>query len=198
MPTPWMKRVRQSGQLSVKNLGGAWAGSVDTAIVTFNSLNLGVKLVNGNNENEPNIIVKISSGAETFTHYGDSITVNFPADQLHGRAKTLVDRRNEIYFAAVFLPGRVSNPTPKQREVIIVHELIHAAGLNGRLSNGSDDPNGDHDSVGIMYPQMMVDGDGLIEYLHEKGAKAMTPVRVGTKTMSDMQRLWAASGSKKD
>jgi len=194
-----MRRVRQTGQLTVKNIGGAWAGSVDTAIATFNTLNLGVKLVSAaKNENEPNIVVKLSTGSETYTHYGDSLTVNFPANLLHGRAKTLVDRRNEIYFAAVFLPGRVSNPTPKQREVIIVHELIHAAGLNGRLSNGSDDPNGDHDSVGIMYPQMMVDGDGLIEYLHEKGAKAMTPVRVGTKTMSDMQRLWAASRSKKD
>lgn len=155
-----MKRIRATGQLSVHNMGGAWAGSVDTAMVTFNSLGFGVKLVPERLAKDANIVVKLSNGADSHTHYGDTLKANFPAHQLHGRARTLSDKKG-IYFAAVFLPGKIENVTPKQKEVIILHELIHAGGLNGLFPDGSQAPNDDHDSVGIMYPQMMVKGDGF-------------------------------------
>lgn len=193
MPMPWMKRIRQTGQLAVYNMGGAWSGSVNSAIATFNTLGLGVKLVVENHVKAANIVVKLSNGADSHTHYADTITANFPAHQLHGRARTLSDRRNEIFFAAVFLPGKAPGVTPRQKEVIILHELIHAGGLNGLLPNGANAANDDHDSVGIMYPQMMVKGDGLIEYLHDKGAQPMTPVRVGPQTITKMRTIWSTT-----
>lgn len=188
-----MKRIRRTGRLRVHNMGGSWAGTVDSAITTFNRLGFGVMLLPEQDPKQANIVVKLSSGKDSHTHYGDTVRADFSADQLHGRARTLSDRRNEIFFAVVFLPGKVESVTPRQKEVVIVHELIHAAGLNGLLSNGGKAPNDDHDSAGIMFPQMKIKDDGLIEYLHDKDAQPMTPIRVGPQTMCNLRMLWGGS-----
>lgn len=191
MPTPWLKRIKKTGQLTVHNKAGAWAPAVTSAMTTFNSLGFGVTLVAEKEEKSANIVVKLSDGKETYSYYGDTAKADFDAEKLHGQASTLVDKKKmEIFFAVIFLPGKVKGATPKQKEVIVIHEFIHASGLNGLLPNGAEDPNDDHDDVGIMYPQMKVDGDGLIEYMPDKGAKPMTPVRVGAKTMCKLRPLW--------
>ena len=193
MPTPWFRRFRKEGQLTVFNSGGSWSGAVNTAVATFNGLGFGVRLVPTTDERNANIVVKLSNGAETYPHPSKPISANFDATDLHGRARTLSDGKKglEIFFAIAFLPGRVSNPTPGQMEVVTLHELIHCAGLNGQNPDGSDAPGDDHDSIGIMYPQMIRDGGGLIEHLHEKGTKPMPLIRVGAQTMCKMRMLWA-------
>ncbi len=198
MPTPWFRRFRKEGQLTVFNKGGSWAAAINKAILTFNSLGFGVKLVPTNDERNANIVVKLSDGKETYPHPRKSISVDFDATELHGRAQTLSDGRRglEIFFAIAFLPGKVKDPTPGQMEVVTVHELIHCAGLNGQNPDGSDAPNDDHDSIGIMYPQMKREGQGLIEYLHDKGAKPMPAIRVGPQTMCKLRMLWTGTECK--
>ncbi|HMQ04224.1 MAG TPA: hypothetical protein PKD26_09950 [Pyrinomonadaceae bacterium] len=197
MPLPWFKRIRKTGQLTVHNRAGDWSAAVNNAINSFNNLGLGVKLVPEKEEKSANIVVKLSNGNETYHYYGDVAKANFDAEKLHGHASTLVDgKRMEIFFAVVFLPGRVKGATIRQKEVITVHEFIHACGLNGLLPSGGKAPNDDHDSMGIMYPQMMVSGDGLIEYLHDKGAQPMTPIRVGPQTACKVRMLWGAEACK--
>jgi hypothetical protein len=187
-----MKWMREKNQLTVHNMGGSWSAAVDAGIKTFNNLGFGVKLVPEKERRSAQIVIKLSNGSETFVQSGDSIIVNFPADKMHGRATTLAHPRlKEIYFAGVFLPGKVQNVTPKQKEVIVVHELIHACGLDGGMPGGGQDPKMDHELVGIMSAQMVPSGDGLLELLPEKGAKPMTPIRVGAQTMRLMQTLWA-------
>lgn len=199
MPTPWLNRIRKTGQLTVHNKAGAWATAVDTAMTTFNSLGLGVKLVSEKEEKGANIVVKLSNGSEVYKYYGDTAMAKFPADKLHGQTSTLTDtKKMEIFFAVIFLPGKVNKASSKQKEVIVVHEFIHACGLNGLLPNGGMDPNEDHDSTGIMFAQMETDGDGLIEYLHDKDAKPMPPIRVGGQTRCKAQMLWGAEACKKD
>lgn len=195
MPTKWNRGVRETGKLKVFNKGGGWSAAVDAAIGSFNNLGLGVQLEKESSEDSANVVVTLSNGSETYSRGTYSYTVNFPAEKLHGKAWTVATaarrgRDVEIDFAVVFLPGRVPNPTPKQKEVIVVHELIHASGLNGGLPNGSDAPNKDHDSEGIMYPYMEVAGDGLIEQLHERDTRPMSPIRVGVKTRCKMRMLW--------
>ncbi len=194
MPTPWFRRYRKEGQLTVFNKGGAWTAAVNTAIATFNGLGFGVKLVPTNDERNANIVVKLSNGSETYPHPSKTITTNFDAKELHGRAHTLSDGKRglEIFFAIAFLPGLVKNPTPGQMEVVTVHELIHCAGLNGKNPDNSGVKGDDHDDIGIMYPQMIREGSGLIEHLHEAGTPAMPKIRVGPKTMCKMRTLWAA------
>ena len=181
MPTPWFRRFRKEGQLTVFNNGGSWSKAVGSAITTFNGLGFGVRLVPTTDERNANIVVKLSNGSETYSHPHKQITTSFDAKELHGRAHTLSDGEKglEIFFAIAFLPGKVANPTPGQMEVVIVHELIHCAGLNGQNPDGTDSPGDDHDSIGIMYPQMIREGSGLIEHLHEKGTKPMPQIRVG-------------------
>jgi hypothetical protein len=199
MPTPWLKRIRKTGQLTVHNRAGAWATSVDAAVTTFNSLGFGVKLVSEKEEKSANIVVKLSDGSEVYEYYGDTATARFRADELHGQTSTLVDlKKREIFFAVVFLPAKVKKASSKQKEVIVVHELIHACGLNGLLADGKKDPAEDHDSTGIMFAQMKTDGAGLIEYLPDKGAKPMPPIRVGARTLCKVRMLWAAEACKDD
>jgi hypothetical protein len=199
MPTPWLKRIRKTGQLAVHNKTGAWAPSVNTAMTTFNALGLGVELVSAKEEKAANIVVLLSSGSDVYKYYGDTATAKFDATELHGQTSTLTDQKvMEIFFAAIFLPGKVKEATGKQKGVIVVHEFIHACGLNGLLPDGSKAPNDDHESSGIMFAQMKKDGDGLIEYLPDKGAKPMPPIRLGGRTLCKMQMLWSKEGCKDD
>lgn len=195
MPLKWFIRFRKTGQLTVFDKAGGWSPALKKAIATFNGLNFGVKLVEEKNEREANIVVMLSNGADSYPHPKKTIKADFPAEKLHGEAHTLVDaaKRWEIEFAVIFLPGKIEKITQKQQEVVIVHEFIHAAGLNGLLPGGAE--TNDHDDVGIMFSHMVSDGDGLIEYLHDKDVNAMPPIRVGSKTMCKMRSLWAAGES---
>jgi hypothetical protein len=94
-----------------------------------------------------------------------------------------------IFFAAVFLPGKIKKATDCQKEMIVVHEFIHSAGLNDKDW---------HDSAGIMFSPMKEDGGGLIEYIPDKGVKPMPPIRVGAQTMCKMKMLWAGAKDCKD
>jgi hypothetical protein len=200
MPTKWNRGVRETGQLKVYNKAGGWSAAVDAALGSFNNLGLGVSLVKVSEEDAANVVVVLANGPDTYPRGTFSITATgFTADTFHGMAKTRssATRRGrdlEIDFAVVFLPGRIANPTPKQKEVMVVQEMIHASGLNAMLPNGDDAPNKDHDSEGIMFPQMAVAGDGLIEYLHEKNTPPMTPIRVGVKTRCTLRMLWTNEG----
>jgi hypothetical protein len=194
MAIKWNRGVRENGKLKVYNKGGGWSAAVDAAIVSFNNLGLGVQLVAEKDEAAANIVVMLSDGTDTYSWGDHQITVNFHADQMHGRARTIAtgSRAVEIDFAVVFLPGRVPNPTPKQKELLVVHELIHASGLTGFTPEGAKLADGDHDIVGLMVAQLVVHGDGLIELLPEKGAKPMKPIRLGGQTMCKMRMLWKA------
>lgn len=200
MPRKWLKRYRDRGELSVYNMGGAWSSAVSSAMTTFNTLGFGVKLVIAKEERSAEIVVKLSNGTEIYPYDGHTINVQFKSDTMHGKAVTLAkERKNEIYFGAVFLPGKIKNLTLKQKQVIVVHELIHVCGLDGSLADGTgEDPNMNHDTVGVMAGQMMISGDGLIEYLHEKNTPPMTPIRVGGRTMCQMRMLWANEACERD
>jgi hypothetical protein len=190
MPTPWLKRIKETGRLTLFDKAGAWSKALKAAVKTFNDLKLGVTLDFEKEEKSANIVVIIAEGPKKYNYYGDvaGTNANFKADQLHGYAATFVDKKkNEIFFAVIFLPGIVKNVTDKQKEVIIIHELLHACGLNGL-----NDPSDDHEIAGIMNGTMVRQEDGgLLEQLPDKGAKSMPPIRLGGQTICKMQKLWA-------
>jgi len=201
MPMQWNKHVRKTGQLKIYNKGGGWSAAVDAAIGSFNNLGLGVTLIRESDESAANVVVLLAnSAAETYKR-GSYVAkaTRLKPEHLHGLAWTTAsstrsNRPLEIDFAVVFLPGRAAAATPKQKEVIVVHELLHASGLNAALPDGNNAPNDDHDSEGIMYPHMQIAGDGLIEQLHDKNAQPMSPIRVGVKTRCTMRMLWTGEG----
>jgi len=180
MGVPWIDSIKDSGQLSVFNKATAWADGFHDAMIDFNHLGLGVKLVVAKEEKSANVVVLVSSGPGQYNYQGDiaSTDNDFKPDRLHGQTAALAhDELKDRFFAAIFLPGKVKG-TKKQREVIIVHEFVHAAGMV------------EHDTVGIMFPQMQESHGGLLEYMPEQGAKPMPPIRVGAKTARIVRGLW--------
>lgn len=193
--SPWIKSLRETKQLKVFNTAKSWAVPVTAALRSFNHLALGVSMVAEKEEKKANIVLVPGQNAAAEYKYRDAYygEVNvktksdFKADSLHGRANTLKDAdSNEIFFAVIFLPGKLKKATNAQKEVIIVHELIHACGFE------------EHDSAGVMFSPMMEQGGGLIEYLHEKDDKPMPPIRVGAKTRCAVKLLWSGEGCEKE
>jgi hypothetical protein len=187
MPTPWLKRIVATGQLTVFNKAGAWTDSVTTAMASFNNLAFGVTLVAAKKESSADVVVILAHGPQKYKHGPDTIqtTWDFTVEHLHGETRTLIDGNlDAIYFAAVFLPGKNKNTTKGQKEVVIVHEFIHACGVE------------EHEKTphaGIMYDIMTPDGDGLKEPTDE--GEKMPPIRVGPKTLSRMQTVWSGAKS---
>lgn len=196
MPTtPWIKSLRETKQLKVFNKVKSWAVPVSAALRSFNNLGLSVTMVAENEEKNANIILTVGESAASEYKYRDAyygeVSVKpkstFKADGLHGQASTLRDPDlNEIFFAVIFLPGKLKKATNGQKEAIIIHEFIHASGFE------------EHDSVGIMFSPMMAQDGGLIEYLHTEHDKPMPPIRVGSKTRCALKLLWAGEGCQKE
>jgi len=204
MPTPWLKRIQEGGQLTVFNKGGTWAHSVGKALATFNSLGFPVKRVSEKEEKKANIVAKVSQGPDSYDYYGNTAKTpsGFTADGLHGATSTLTevnDRKKtfEIIFAAIFLPGK-AQATDGQREAVVVHEFIHACGLDGGMPDGRKNKKQDHDSEGIMYDIMVTSGNGLLEGTRPKGVKPMPPIRVGGQTRCKIQMIWGSEACKGD
>src|SRR5215471_1372327 len=93
MPTPWLKRIRESGQLTVFNKSGTWVHAVEKALATFNLLNFPVKLVSEKEEKKANIVVKLSNGPDSYDYDGSTAKTptGFRADGLHGATSTLTE-----------------------------------------------------------------------------------------------------------
>jgi hypothetical protein len=185
MAAPWTKRIKEGGQLSVFNKATQWSDAFNASIVAFNNLSLGVTLVTSKDEQSADVVLVLASGHTEYTYQGTTVTpgAGFSPDKLHGKTRAFKEEPpGEIFFAVIFLPGKVQG-TKKQREVIIVHEFIHACGMD------------EHEDNGIMFAQMKEDGDGLIEYLPDKGAKAMPPIRVGHRAACIMRMLWSGGGA---
>ncbi|WP_010584858.1 hypothetical protein [Schlesneria paludicola] len=184
MSTPWLKRIKRTGQLTVHNKATAWSAAVTKGMTTFNGLGFGVKMVPAEDEKSANVVILAANGPQQYPYYGQTLKTKpeFKPDELDGQTSVVTDDRlKETFFACIFLPGRVKSPTKDQQEMVVVHELIHAAGMD------------EHDSSGIMFSHMQASGTGLLEYLHDASAKPMPPVRLGGMTKCKVQMLWTDS-----
>ena len=179
MPTPWLKRIRETGQLTVFNKGGMWADSVNVAIKTFNLLPFeNIELVAEKNEKSANVVVVLANGPTSYTRDGYTTQPgpDFKADKYEGDTRTLIDGRlKAIFFAAIFLPGKVQL-TKGQKEAVIVHEFIHACGVP------------EHEATGIMNGYMEPSNGGLKEWGVQ--APPMPPIRLGSLTLNRVESVW--------
>ena len=195
--SPWIQPIRSGGKLAVFAKPDAWADSVRSAIMSLNKLPFGVKLVPATQEKDADIVVTLArNDAPKYTYQGKgsrglqsqkqvcSPVNTFRANHLNAGYTTLEIEGNGIFFAAVFLPGLVADPTRAQKEVVIVHELIHACGVH------------QHDSCGIMY-DFLAPENGKMKEANGTTQRPMPPIRVGAQTLSRMQRAWPLRRSRK-
>ena len=180
MANEWFKRFRDSRKLPYFNNAATWKVPVTAAIASFNNLSLGVELVPATEEKDALVVFVLANGPTKYKFPGGTAQTSpkFKPDGLHGQAATQLDGRDKIYFSAIFLPGKVAKTTNDQKEMVVVHEIIHACGMD------------EHDTEGIMYDVFRTNGSGLIELVSAAGAKPMPPIRVGGTTLSIMRKLW--------
>ncbi|REJ78015.1 MAG: hypothetical protein DWQ47_16845 [Acidobacteria bacterium] len=187
MANPWKRKVRSSGKLTVWNAAEGWAAIAKEAINTFNTLGFGVKFefLDGD---KADVVVKASDGTSSHKfkdpYFGEyTVNVTFDAGSVHGRTKTLVEPDKKIIMkAAVFLPNKLTGATAKVKEIVVIHELIHAAGL---------DDNKDHDKVsGLFYSPLEYGSGKLSEWGLGGKYPPMPPVRIGAATMCNLKSLW--------
>lgn len=201
MATPWLRRIRRTGELKVFCPANAWSAEVTKAISTFNGLSLGCQLAVVNEERTADIIVKLCIGKrdknrklvkdQSFTIAHANGTINSPSrftsDMFGGMTRMLIDdRKREVIAAGVFLPGDYANLTTDQKEMIVVHEFIHSTGMD------------EHDVRGLMYDSFQVSGNGVLELLPEQGAQPMPPVRLGGMTRCRVALAWRADAREAD
>jgi hypothetical protein len=216
MAIAWGTKKVEAKKLLLYNDAGSWAGDVKNALPVFKSLCLGLEYEETTDKENADVVIKTANGP------GESIENNrtggeartskgWIATAPHGKTTTtkyVLGTRREVVFAGIFLPGLVPDLTPQRKQVIIIHELIHASGLDGTLPDGTDKGDQDHDTEGIMAPSMRDGGDGYIEgnavmkgqeskAARLKVVKPMPPIRVGTKTRRRMSQIWSESSCKK-
>lgn len=181
MANQWFKRFRESKELPyVITKATAWKADIAAAVTSFNGLGFGVKLVPSGEGKQTLLDFVLAQGPTSHPFPGGVAQTkpSFKPEKMHGQAAVHLDRKNVIDYAVIFLPGKVTKVTKEQKEMIIVHEIIHACGMD------------EHDSEGIMYDVFLASGKGVIEMVSPAGTKAMPPIRIGAATTSIMQSLW--------
>jgi hypothetical protein len=185
MANLWFKRFREAKVLPYFNEATSWKAPIEAAIKSFNGLGFGVQLVPAKGEKDALVAFVLANGPTTHKFPGgvSETKPDYKPDGLHGHTSAHLDRRNEIYYATIFLPGKINKTTKEQKEMVVVHEIIHACGMD------------EHDTAGIMHDKFLASGTGVIEMGPPSGAKAMPPIRLGATTVSIMRKLWPAANS---
>ena len=201
MMTPWRKKTRLTGELKVYCPANAWSADVAKAMTTFNGLSLGCQMKTAPDEQKADVIVKLCIGkrdknsqlakGQTYTiqHPEGTLTSSktFSSDQFGGRTRMLIDDiKREVIGAGIFLPGDYPDPTADQKEMIVVHELIHSTGMD------------DHDSSGLMNDRFQPSGTGILELLPDQGAKSMPPIRLSGKARCKVALAWTKDAKEAD
>jgi hypothetical protein len=215
MPIAWIAEKVKAKKLLLYNDAGSWAADVTKALPVFKSLCFGVEFEETTDRKHADVVIKTATkpgeriddnrtGGEATTPKG------WLPDHPHGRTTTtkyIIGKTRAVNFAGIFLPALVPDLNEQRKQVIIIHELIHASGLDGTLPDGTDKGDMDHDTEGIMAPTMRDGGDGYVEEgavlkgfeskkAKLKVVKAMPPIRVGIKTRRRMASIWSEASCK--
>jgi hypothetical protein len=193
MAIPWISSVKDTKKLTVYNdLSGKWANIFHLALESFNKLGLIVKVAKEKDKEQANVVMKLASGAATYTYDNTDYSHAFSGTGLHGYTMQL-SRDGKMEKAVVFLPetpqtsggyinGKLVVESVSQDIMlgIAVHELIHACGLENK----------DHADNGIFYFPLAVSGKKLIVPEKGKNNKPMPPLFLSPLTVGKVQSLW--------
>jgi hypothetical protein len=173
MAKPWIDSVKKAGKLTVFNsIGGKWSSLFQTSFDEFNKLlkgsGLSLTFEKAADAKTANVVVQTSDGPATFEFEGNSYSKEFSGKGLHGYTGQIYRPDDpKIEKAFVFLPNTPQMNTPKgQRptginvmKCILIHEFIHACGLENNDHSKDDIFNGfpqtnygnkpDDDKIGI-------------------------------------------------
>ena len=192
MDTPWAANVRQSGQLRIvpeASLIGNWKTVFEQSLAEFNRLSkhhkLGVTLERFKDKDSAQAEVRLgtANGPIAFTYDGEDHSATLSGNGLHGLTTPIIRRTatDVIEKAFSFLPIEPKSNTPQGlrgaginiMKVILVHEFIHACGLE---KHSTDD---------VFEGVHTIDGDRI-----RVGAATMPPIFFSGATVQRIRDLW--------
>lgn len=184
MDYPWIDSVREKGELSVypEGISGTWSAIFHQSLAEFNRLSHHYKLgvILKESKTPPveggggaDVRVSTANGPIALNYEGQDYPGSLSGDGLHGRTRT-IKRQTAITMvekAFIFLPQqpKVNAPSGLRAvgtnvmKVILVHEFIHACGLEDHTKGDvfQDIPNVEGDSVkagNIKMPPIFISG----------------------------------------
>jgi hypothetical protein len=205
MSIAWIDAVKRTGKLTVyvepDVAKSAFGSVVDGAIKAFNTLSthhdLGVKLAKSTAAPEDSgggadVKVAVANGPISFTYDKVDHKVQLIGTRLHGRTSQIA-RQGLMEKAFVFLPANplISSPAAVRgagrnvKELILLHELVHATGLE----------DSDHGNDDLFQANPNVEaGDSPAQdkvVINFKGkSKYMPPYVLSDSTVNDIKGLW--------
>lgn len=178
MAKPWIKSVRDAKQLTVYNgiTAGKWANIFKPALLSFNKLRAGVKLVEAKDKTQANVVMQLACATCSFDYEGESHHAVLGNTLTHG--KTLIFSRDGfVEKAAVFLPSEPDQKHVNVLKFIAVHELVHACGLTDAEHAG--------DGVFMTLPNIR---NGQI--WSSANSKKMPPMFLAPGTITKLKSIW--------
>jgi hypothetical protein len=207
MATPWEDPIRKSQQLTIcpgtMIAKSSWAKILPDAVKAFNALStansLGVAFVQSSTPPDPNgpagadVLFQTANGAVTFVSFGTKFSVTVDGSALIGdteQVKTVVKNVEKVAKAFIFVPATPQGGSGKaQREVgpgvklvMLVHEMIHACGLNNK-DHSSDD-------VFFGFPQLRMASKAADDKIEASSTAIMPPIVMLAKTAKLIQSVW--------
>jgi hypothetical protein len=198
MLLPWIESVKKTKTLLVFNgiTNTKWKSIFPLALQSFNKLSIGVKAKEIKDEKMANVVVFTSEGIAKYTFDNQELVANFDGTRFHGY--TMLLHRQNVFIlekAAVFLPNEpkirggykdngdeiIESPNLNQMRVILVHELVHACGLD----------NAEHDEDGLFQKNLVPNGDKMASLIANKGSKPMPPMYLSSGTKTKILSNWS-------
>jgi hypothetical protein len=196
----WDASIRDTGKLTVfDGTVGNWQHAVTLAFSLFNTMakhhHIALHLDTEKDEGTANIVVKVAGGSETYPFEGETVQLTVPQGVVHGKTHTFRREGEDIKKAVIFVPASTQKSagwingkeqfqdlSNEGRAALIVHEFIHAAGL---------DDNKDHDTVGgIFYPTLGIENGKVKELNGGYKTPPMPPIRLEGGTATNLKSQW--------
>jgi hypothetical protein len=193
--------LSKPGILTVFNgTTGHWQHAADLAVSLFNKManhhKIDLQLKAEKDEDTANIVVKVAGGAESYPFGGETVNLTVPQGVVHGKTHTFRHEGESVKKAVIFVPAstrksagwikgkeQFQDLSNEGRAALIVHEFIHAAGL---------DDNKDHDMVGgIFYPTLGIENGKIKELNAGYKIAPMPPIRLEGGTATNLKSQWA-------
>jgi hypothetical protein len=209
MDQPWTASVKSTKQLQIfagAGMSGNWSTLLANALAEFNKLSsanhLGVTYVQSSTPPDPNgpggaqIRFEVKPrGAVSYTVYGEPITIQVGDGLAGGHTQTIAysfgGAPAEIHKAFIVLPDLLTANTPSgSRPVgdgvkltIIVHELVHACGL--------DRDNASESAPDVFFGSPQLDaGSKPADDKLRAGNLRMPPAVIAAATAQRIQKIW--------
>lgn len=193
---PWIQSIRKTNQLTIHNgiAQGRWVHIFRKSITAFNEMSdkyiLGVKFVETGDKDSANVLMRVADGPVSHTYGGRTHTGTFDGKRLHGYTMLFAEQVDTIghveYAKAVIHLPSVPDLDIKlsaqleMMNVIAVHELVHACGLD----------NDDHAADGLFYSPLAQSGEKLIVPEKGKNQKPLPPLWLDRPTIKKIAFHW--------